>query len=43
MQLANNAKDIDAMLESYPILVEAVIEYKRFARRFQAESKGMYY
>ncbi len=41
--MACNAKDIEGMVQSYPLLVEAVIEYKRFSRRFQAESKGTYY
>ena len=33
-------KDIQAMLQYYPLVVEAAIEFKRFSRKFLSEIKG---
>ena len=40
MQLAHLHKDFDLMMSYYPLLVEAVVELKRYSRKFLAEQEG---
>ena len=35
-----NANKIQEMLEYYPLLIEVVIDFKRFSRKFLSECKG---
>ena len=39
---AHNRSDFEEMLEYYPYLVEAVIEFKRYSSKFLADYKSNY-
>ena len=40
MDAGISAKNTQGILEYYPLLVEAVIDFKRFSRKFLSECKG---